>query len=61
VTLLQQYLVAKGVLSIPAGTSYGYFGPLTKFALAKFQQQNGISPAVGFFGPVTKAKIKTLP
>lgn len=61
VTLLQQYLVAKGVLTMPAGTSYGYFGPLTKFALAKFQQQNGISPAVGFFGPVTKEKIKMLP
>ncbi len=61
VTLLQQYLVSKGVLTMPAGAAYGYFGPLTKFALAKFQQQNGISPAAGFFGPLTKAKIKTLP
>ena len=34
VTELQQMLVTKGFLQMPAGVSYGYFGPLTKAAVA---------------------------
>lgn len=33
------------------------FGELTKQALIKFQQANGITPALGIFGPITKAFI----
>jgi parallel beta-helix repeat protein len=33
------------------------FGELTRQALARFQQANGISPALGIFGPITKAFI----
>jgi hypothetical protein len=60
VTELQQMLVAKGYLVMPAGVSYGYFGTLTKNALAAFQAANGISPAVGYYGPVTAAKVNSM-
>ncbi|MCL4403872.1 peptidoglycan-binding protein, partial [Patescibacteria group bacterium] len=57
VTALQQMLVAQGDLSMPAGVAYGYFGGLTKAALAKYQAANGIKPASGFFGPITRAYV----
>lgn len=57
VSRLQTYLVARGYLVMPAGTTYGYFGNLTKSALIKFQRANNISPASGFFGPLTRAFI----
>lgn len=38
----------------------GYFGNLTKDALAEYQLAVGISPASGYFGPITRASIKTL-
>ena len=37
--------------------STGYFGQLTKKALAEYQQTISINPANGYFGPVTKANI----
>ncbi len=57
VTALQNILVAQGDLVMPAGTAFGYFGNLTKTALAKYQAAMGISPAVGYFGPITMAKV----
>jgi len=60
VTELQQMLVAKGFLQMPAGVSYGYFGPLTKAAVASWQAANGISPAVGYFGPISRAKANSM-
>jgi len=60
VTELQQMLVAKGFLQMPAGVSYGYFGPLTKAAVAKWQRAFGISPAVGYFGPISRAKANSI-
>jgi hypothetical protein len=57
VTALQQWLAAKGFLTMPAGTAYGYFGNLTKMALAKYQASAGIMPASGYFGPITRAKV----
>jgi peptidoglycan hydrolase-like protein with peptidoglycan-binding domain len=56
VTALQQMLVAQGHLVMPAGTAMGYFGALTKAAVAKWQAANGISPAAGYFGPISRAK-----
>lgn len=53
VTALQAILIAKGKLMIAAPT--GYFGALTKSALASWQASVGISPAVGYFGPITRA------
>jgi len=60
VTALQQWLVGKGLLVMPAGVAYGYFGALTKAALASYQASVGISPAVGYFGPITRAKVNAL-
>jgi hypothetical protein len=57
VSALQQWLVSKGFLTMPAGVAYGYFGSLTKSALAAYQASVGISPAVGYFGPITRAKV----
>ena len=60
VTSLQQFLVGKGFLQMPAGVSYGYFGPLTKAAVASYQASVGITPAVGYFGPITRANVNAL-
>ncbi len=60
VSALQQWLVTKGYLSMPAGVAYGYFGSLTQSALAKYQAEAGISPAAGYFGPITRAKVNAM-
>jgi hypothetical protein len=56
VVALQDWLAAKGFLSIPAGTSKGYFGQLTKTAVAAYQASAGIS-ATGFVGPATRGAL----
>ena len=51
VTCLQTYLKKKGHLQ---GTATGYYGPITKEAVYKWQQSAGIVPepkAMGMFGP----------
>ena len=60
VVKLQEMLIAKGNLVLPAGVNKGYFGTLTKNALAAFQVANGISPAVGYYGSVTAAKVNAM-
>lgn len=55
---LQTFLESQGLLVMPQGVAKGYFGILTRAALARYQASVGISPAVGFFGPITRAKIK---
>jgi hypothetical protein len=55
VVALQTALVSAGYLTMPAGVDMGYFGTITKAAVAKFQVAKGITPAVGYFGPVTRA------
>lgn len=57
VTCLQDYLRAGGHLSV---ASTGYFGPLTRAAVARWQAANGVSPAVGYFGPLSRAKYVSL-
>jgi len=44
--------------ALAAAGMTGYFGPLTKAALAEWQASNGISPAAGYFGPLTRAKLR---
>jgi hypothetical protein len=62
VSVLQQFL-----MSAQAGTaasalsgvgSTGYFGALTKAALAEFQASVGIKPSAGYFGAITRAYIR---
>ncbi len=56
VTALQTWLEARGFLTMPAGVAKGYFGTLTKNAVAAYQASVGL-PSTGFFGPMTMAKI----
>ena len=39
----------------------GYFGALTRDALAEFQKANGITPADGYFGTKTYSLISNFP
>lgn len=57
---LQKFLVSRGLLVMPAGVIYGYFGPLTQEALSTFQMSEKITPAVGFFGPITRTRINNI-
>lgn len=59
VKILQHYLNTHGAPVAQSGPgSLGnettYFGSLTKFALARFQHDHNINPAVGYFGPLTR-------
>lgn len=58
VTALQHLLINQGSLKLSAPT--GYFGSLTKAALAAYQKSVGISPAAGYFGPKTQAYVNSL-
>src|SRR3990167_4471291 len=65
VTNLQKFLKAMGTDIYPAGLVTGYYGPLTKAAVAKFQMNYGIvvnasTPGYGRVGPKTMAKINEL-
>lgn len=42
------------------GNETEYFGSLTKRALARFQQANGINPPAGYFGPITRSYLANL-
>ena len=59
VVWLQTWLESKGYLVIPTGIAKGYFGNLTKSALAKYQSGAGL-PATGYYGLMTRAKLKTM-
>ncbi len=58
VSALQALLIAGGKLQIAAPT--GYFGAMTKAALASWQASVGITPASGYFGPKTRAYVATM-
>lgn len=59
---LQQLLItaASGprAQALAAVGATGYFGPLTRDALAEYQEREGISPAQGYFGPRTRAHVQ---
>ncbi len=56
VTDLQGLLGEQGYLDMPVGVPFGYFGPLTKAALSRYQASIGV-PATGYYGPMTRGKI----
>lgn len=58
VSRLQQFLVDNEYY--PEALISGYFGPLTRAALVRFQQSAGIAPAVGYFGVLTRAKAESI-
>lgn len=51
-----QQLLASDPSVYPQGLVTGYYGPLTKKAVEKFQEKHGISP-VGTVGPETRAEL----
>lgn len=59
VKCLQDYLTGTGHFTY-AGGSTGFFGPITKSAVAAWQAANGVSPAAGYFGPISRAKYESL-
>lgn len=48
---LQMFLEDSGLLD--TNGHYGYFGPLTKAGVIKYQKANGL-PSTGYFGPMTR-------
>ena len=59
VTCLQNYLTGAGHYSFSGGAT-GYFGNVTKNAVAAWQAANGVSPAAGYFGPLSQAKYNSM-
>ena len=55
VTCLQEYLMSTGHFTYSGGAT-GYFGGITKSAVAAWQAENDVSPAVGYFGSISRAK-----
>jgi peptidoglycan hydrolase-like protein with peptidoglycan-binding domain len=64
VVTLQTFLIsqAKGpaASALGAAGATGYFGQLTKAALAEYQAAVGIAPPQGYFGPITRAYLKSI-
>jgi peptidoglycan hydrolase-like protein with peptidoglycan-binding domain len=64
VVWLQSFLIAanEGTASQSLATAgaTGYFGPITRAALAEYQGKAGIVPAAGYFGPLTRAYVSAL-
>ena len=64
VTALQNFLIKEGAgvsaTALEEVGATGYFGALTKQALAEYQSANNVSPAVGYFGPLTRAQVARL-
>lgn len=56
VTVLQQYLEARGFFVLPASASYGYFGSITEAAVKQWQASVGL-PSTGYFGPLSRAEV----
>ncbi|TSC90807.1 MAG: hypothetical protein G01um10142_241 [Parcubacteria group bacterium Gr01-1014_2] len=55
---LQDFLIKEEVY--PEARITGYFGPLTKNAVIRFQQKYAISPQIGYVGLKTRTKIQEL-
>lgn len=53
---LQKFLEGRSFLTLPAGTTEGHFGNLTKQALIAFQKSVGL-PTTGYCGPMTRSVI----
>lgn len=52
VRALQEVLAEKGFFTV---APTGYFGNITKRAVAAWQASAGVSPALGYFGPISRA------
>lgn len=59
VTCLQNYLKGTGHFTY-AGGATGYFGGVSKTAVAAWQSANSVSPAAGYFGTLSRAKYDSM-
>lgn len=57
VTALQTFLESRGFLVMPYGVAKGYFGSLTKSAVARYQASVSIYPASGYFDWATRSRV----
>lgn len=60
---LQTYLQEKGFLYVPLGVAKGYFGAVTKSAVAAYQNAYGIVPYMGnygYFDAVTRLHVTSM-
>src|SRR3990167_261832 len=57
VTRLQEFLKSQSVYSGPVT---GNFFSLTREGVRRFQEREGIAPALGYFGPKTRTRANTL-
>ncbi|MBI4117209.1 MAG: peptidoglycan-binding protein [Parcubacteria group bacterium] len=58
VSWLQEFLIEDGVY--PEARITGFFGPLTKTAVIRFQKKYGIFPQIGYVGSKTRMKVREL-
>ena len=58
VMALQEFLIEQK--RYPEALVTGYFGALTRAAVARFQTVQGIAPTAGYFGPLTRARVAAL-
>lgn len=63
VSTLQTFLISQdkgsAASALSAASATGYFGSLTRAALAEYQKAVGIKPASGYFGSLTRAYLKS--
>jgi peptidoglycan hydrolase-like protein with peptidoglycan-binding domain len=59
VTCLQNYLKGTGHFTY-AGGATGYFGGVTRTAVAAWQSANGVAPAAGYFGTLSRGKYDSM-
>lgn len=57
VVVLQALMSEMGYLNVPSGVPFGYYGSLTKSAVARYQASTNVSPPVGYYGPITKVSM----
>lgn len=58
VAMLQGLLAELGYLQIPLNVPLGYYGSLTRDAVARYQARMGVTPAVGYYGQMTKVAMR---
>jgi murein L,D-transpeptidase YcbB/YkuD len=59
VTVLQEILIEKGFLTMPAGAKMGTFGPSTKKAVMMYQKSIGVKPT-GYVGSKTRSMLSSM-
>lgn len=57
VVVLQGLMSELGYLNVPSGIPFGYYGSMTRDAVAKYQASTYVAPAVGYYGPITKVSM----